>query len=116
VLPIADAYDLWPYLETFNEDYIAEYGGERATWESAIAYSGMMILARAMEAAQSVDDVAAIRAAYAESGITVLDGEKYPVGYQGFNDTTGALWMPATATIVENGVFVEQEPVEWWKE
>jgi branched-chain amino acid transport system substrate-binding protein len=116
VLPIEDAFDLWPALKTFNDDYVAEYGGERTTWESAIAYSGMMILARAMEEAQSVDDVAAIRAAYAKEGITVLDGEQYPVGYQGFNDTTGALWMPGTATMVEGGVFVEMEPIEWWKE
>lgn len=116
VLPIEDAYDLWPALERFNDDYVAKYGGERTTWESAIAYSGMMILARAMKEAQSVDDVEKIRVAFAVSGLTVLDGNEYPVGFQGFNDETGALWMPATATICENGVFVEQEPVEWWKE
>jgi branched-chain amino acid transport system substrate-binding protein len=116
VLPVEDAFDLWPYLKTFNEEYVAQYGGERTTWESAIAYCGMMILARAMEAAQSVDDVAAIRAAYADEGIAVLDGAEYPVGYQGFDDATGALWMPGTATMVEGGVFVEMEPIEWWKE
>ncbi len=115
VLPVADAYDLWPYLKTFNDDYVAAYGGKRTTWESAIAYSGMMILARAMEEAQSVDDVAAIRAAFNKAGIAELDPEKYPVGYQGINPETGALFMPGTATICENGVFVEQEPVEWWK-
>ncbi len=115
VLPVEDAYDLWPALEEFNDEYVAEYGGERTTWESAIAYSGMMILARAMEAAQSVDDVAAIRAAFAESGIAVLDGAEYPVGFEGFDDTTGALLMPGTATMVEGGVFVEMEPIEWWK-
>jgi len=116
VLPVEDAFDLWPALQKFNDDYVAEYGGERTTWESAIAYSGMMILAKAMEAAQSVDDVEAIRAAFDESGVAVLDGAEYPVGYEGINPETGALFMPATATIVENGVFVEQEPVEWWKE
>ncbi|MBN2026393.1 MAG: ABC transporter substrate-binding protein [Actinobacteria bacterium] len=116
VLPVEDAYDLWPALEEFNDAYVAEYGGERTTWESAIAYSGMMILAKAMEEAQSVDDVEAIREAFNASGIAVLSGDEYPVGYEGINPDTGALFMPATATIVENGVFVEQEPVEWWKE
>jgi branched-chain amino acid transport system substrate-binding protein len=115
VLPVEDAFDLWPALKTFNDDYVAEFGGERTTWESAIAYSGMMILARAMEAAQSVDDVAAIREGFNQSGIAVLDPEAYPVGYQGIDTTTGALWMPGTATIVQGGVFVEQEPIEWWK-
>ncbi|MDD3717252.1 MAG: ABC transporter substrate-binding protein [Actinomycetota bacterium] len=116
VLPVADAYDLWPFLETFNDDYVEKYGGERTTWESAIAYSGTMILARAMDEAQSVDDVEAIRAAFNVSGIAELDGAEYPVGYQGINPQTGALFMPATATICEDGVFLEQEPVEWWKE
>jgi len=114
VLPIEDAFDLWPALETFNEAYVAEYGGERTTWESAIAYSGMMILAKAMEEAQSVDDVAAIRGAFNVSGITVLSGDEYPVGYEGINPETGALFMPGTATIVENGAFVEMEPIQWW--
>jgi len=116
VLPIEDAYDLWPALDTFNSEYVEEYGGERTTWESAIAYSGMRILARAMEEAQSVDDVEAIREAFNVSGVAVLDGAEYPVGYEGINPETGALFMPATATICENGVFLEQEPVEWWKE
>ncbi|MEW6554614.1 MAG: ABC transporter substrate-binding protein [Actinomycetota bacterium] len=114
VLPVEDAFDLWPYLKTFNDDYVAEFGGERTTWESAIAYSGMMILARAMEAAESVDDVAAIREGFDQSGVAVLDPEQYPVGYQGIDTTTGALWMPGTATMVEGGVFVEMEPIEWW--
>jgi hypothetical protein len=84
------------------------------TWESAICYTGFMILANAMEAAQSVDDVAAIRAAFADPGVAVTPGEEYPVGFEGFNDDTGALWMPGTATMVEGGVFVEMEPIQWW--
>jgi branched-chain amino acid transport system substrate-binding protein len=114
VLPIEDAFDLWPALEDFNTKYVDEFGGERTTWESAIAYTGFMILARAMDAAQSVDDVAAIRAGFDESGVAVTSGDEYPVGYEGINPQTGALLMPGTATIVENGAFVELEPIQWW--
>jgi branched-chain amino acid transport system substrate-binding protein len=114
VLPIEDAFDLWPALKTFNQDYVDEFGGERTTWESAIAYTGMMILAKAMDAAQSVDDVAAIRAGFDEPGVAVTSGDEYPIGYEGIDAATGALWMPGTATMVEGGVFVEMEPIQWW--
>lgn len=116
VLPVEDAFDLWPYLEEFNTMYVDEYGGERTTWESAIAYTGTMILAKAMEAAQSVDDVEAIRAGFDESGVAVTSGDEYPVGFEGINPDTGALFMPGTATMVENGMFVEMEPIQWWLE
>lgn len=113
VLPVEDAFDTWPALKPFAERYEAEFG-DRLTWETAICYTGFRILVRAMEAAQSVDDVAAMRSGFAEPGVAVTSGEEYPVGFEGFNDETGALWMPGTATKVENGVFVEMETIQWW--
>ena len=59
-----------------------------------------------MEAAGSVTDIEAIRAAFAEDGVAVTSGDEFPMGFQGFDDATGALWMPATPAYVEGGQFV----------
>ena len=115
VLPVEDATDDWPYMTTFAQDYEDEYG-ERVTWENAISYTMFVILTRAMEAAGSVDDVAAIRAAYADEGVAVTSGDDFPVGFEGFDDSTGALFMPATSTMVVDGAFQGMDLIYWWED
>lgn len=115
VLPVELGTGLWPYMETFVDDYKEEFN-RTVTWEAAICYTGFNILVRAMEEAGTVDDPKAIRDAMAEDDIAVTSGEEFPVGYSGINDETGALLMPGTATVVKDGEFVEQEPIEWWKQ
>lgn len=115
VLPVEMGADNWPYMTEFAEMYRDEYG-KRVTWETAICYTGFHILSRAMEAAGTVDDPAAIRDAFGEDEVAFTSGEEFPVGFSGFNDETGALYMPATATIVENGEFTALEMIEWWEQ
>jgi len=115
VLPVEQGAENWPAMKDFAEKYKDEYG-ERVTWETAICYTGFHILVNAMKEAGSVDDVAAIRAGFAAGNAAVTSGEEFPVAYSGINDDTGALLMPGTATIVENGKFVGMEMVEWWKQ
>ena len=90
VLPVADAYDLWPALQTLADRYEKDYG-DMLTWESAICYTGFMILAKAMEAAQSVDDVAAIRAAFADRGRLRDLGRGIPRGLRGLQRRYGCI-------------------------
>lgn len=114
VLPVEDAVDDWPYMSTFAQDYEDEYG-ERVTWETAICYTSFHILAEALKEAGSVDDVEAIRAAFPKGNVSMTSGDKFPVEFDGILDT-GALCMPATATMVVDGKFLESELVRWWEE
>lgn len=115
VLPPAVAANIWPYITTFAKEYKAQYKGT-VTWETAICYTGFNILAKAMEAAGSVDDPKAIRAGFAKGTTSVTSGEEFPVAFSGINTDTGALLMPATPTQVKNGKFTQQQEIEWWKE
>jgi len=115
VLPVVDAENDWPYMTTFAKDYEDEYG-EMVTWENAISYTMFVILTRAMEAAGSVDDPAAIRAGYADGDVSVTSGDEFPVGFSGIDDTTGALLMPATATMVVDGAFQAMDLIYWWED
>ncbi|WP_287153397.1 ABC transporter substrate-binding protein [Candidatus Solincola tengchongensis] len=113
VLPVDQS--LWPATLQVMEKFEKEYN-RRFTWEAAICYTGFHILAKAMQEAGSVDDVAAIRAAFAKGNVSVTSGEELPVEFSGINDQTGALFMPGTSVIVEKGAFQAGEPVEWWKQ
>ena len=112
VLPIDQS--IWPgtieMLERFEKET-----GMRFTWEAAICYTGFHILVEAMKEAGSVDDVAAIRAAFAKGNVSKTSGEEFPVEFSGINDQTGALFMPGTTVEVKNGVFEPGELMEWWK-
>lgn len=114
VLPVELGVDNWPAMGPFAEDYMNEMG-ERVTWETAICYTGFYILTQAMEAAGSVDDIMAIRDGFGMKDASVTSGDEFPVAFSGFDDATGALWMPATATVVVNGEFVSGDLIEWWK-
>ena len=115
VLPVALGANTWPYMNTFIKDFQAQYGRD-ATWESAICYTAFYTLTKAMKNAGSVDDVVAIRAGFATNDAAVMSGDKFPVGYSGINNDTGALLMPGTTTQVKNGAFTQEEMIEWWKQ
>lgn len=110
VLPVDQS--IWPGTKKIAERFEKEYG-KRFTWEAAICYTGFHILAEAMKEAGSVDDVAAIRAAFAKGEVSITSGEEFPVEFSGINDQTGALIMPATSVVVEGGAFQPGEPIEW---
>jgi branched-chain amino acid transport system substrate-binding protein len=110
VLPVE--LSIWPYMQTFAPDFEAEFG-RKATWESAICYTAFHIMAEAMESAGTVTDVEAIRAAFPD--VSTTSGEEYPVEYSGINNETGALLMPGQVCIVQNGEFMPEPLIEWWK-
>src|SRR5450756_260414 len=114
VLPVELGSNIWPYMTTFAKDYKEQYK-RTVTWEAAICYTGFNILAKAMEAAGSVDDPKAIRAGFAKSQTSVTSGEEFPVAFSGINKDTGALLMPGTATQVKNGKFTQEQEIKWWK-
>ena len=112
VLPIDQSQ--WPATLEFDKRHKEKYG-KRATWEAAINYTGFHILVEAMKAAGSVDDVAAIRAAFAKGDVSKTSGEELPVEYEGINDQTGHLFMPGTPVYVKNGQFVPGDMIKWWQ-
>jgi hypothetical protein len=75
----------------------------------------MYILSQAIEAGGDPMDVTAIRSGFAESGVSVTSGDEFPVGFEGINDDTGALFMPATATMVVDGEFQQMDLIYWWE-
>jgi len=115
VLPVELGAENWPAMNAFAKKYQDEYG-DRVTWETAICYTGFHILVNAMKEAGSVDDVAAIRAAFAKGNAAVTSGEEFPVAFSGINNDTGALLMPGTAVVVKDGKFVGMDMIEWWKQ
>jgi branched-chain amino acid transport system substrate-binding protein len=116
VSPVAVQAANYPYIDEFMKRYADEYGGQLVTWETIICYTGFHIMVRAMEAAGSVTDVEAIRAAFADAGVAVTSGDEFPMGFEGFDNTTGALWMPATPAHVEGGEYVLGESMPWWEQ
>lgn len=112
VLPVDQS--VWPGTAKIMERFEKEYG-MRFTWEAAICYTGFHILVEAMKEAGSVDDVAAIRAAFAKGNVSVTSEEEFPVAFSGINDQTGALLMPGTTVEVKGGAFQPGELMEWWK-
>lgn len=112
VLPIDQS--VWPGTQEMLKRFEKETG-KPFTWEAAICYTGFHILVEAMKEAGSVNDVAAIRAAFAKGDVSKTSGEKFPVEFSGINDQTGALLMPGTTVEVKNGAFEPGELMEWWK-
>lgn len=113
VLPISGVVSQWPAMGTFIKDFEDEYDW-KATWEAAICYTSFHVLTEAMVNAGSVDDVRAIRKAFAESATT--DTSVLPVGVFGLDDTTGAMLIPATTTVVKDGNFIDHEFHYWWEQ
>jgi branched-chain amino acid transport system substrate-binding protein len=86
-----------------------------ATWESSLHYLMLHSLARAIEAAQSVDDVYKIRAAYPK-GLPMTLGD-YPAGFPmellGMSDD-GRWYMFTSIQPMSNGKLEQISQYAWW--
>jgi branched-chain amino acid transport system substrate-binding protein len=115
VSPVEAQVANYPYIEKFMKQYADEYGGQLVTWETIICYTGLHMLVKAMEAAGSVTVVKAIRDAFASPGVAVTSGSEFPMGFEGFDPVTGALWLPATPAYVKGGKYVLGDTINWWQ-
>lgn len=86
-----------------------------ATWEGSVHYLMLHSLARAIEAAQSVDDVYKIRAAYPKAlPMTLGDYPKgYPMELLGISDN-GRWLMFTSIQPITNGKLEEISQYAWW--
>lgn len=110
---VAPVQDPFPETPRFAERYKTKYG-EPVTWESAINYTGMFILKRAIEDANTIEDVAAIRKSLAKA--LPVSGEEFPVAIEGIEDK-GLMHMPSAITMVKNGQYLfSKDLIYWWKD
>lgn len=95
----------------FDKKYVGEHK-RMQTWEVALNYDAMHALARAMVAAGTVTDPAAIRAAFPKS--FPLGGDKFPVEY--FSVTPGGRMACAGSvqTIDKAGKYGPIQMCAWW--
>jgi branched-chain amino acid transport system substrate-binding protein len=110
VIPVVNSTA--PYMPTFMQQYKDQYN-KLVTWETAINYTMFNLLVDSMKIAGSVDDIAAIRAAFAKN--TTADPSNFPVEFGGFDNANGQMYMPTQYGIVLNGKFNAQEPYYWWR-
>ncbi len=101
------------YMPTFIQQYRDEYG-KRVTWETAISYVMFFTLVDSMKIAGSVDDIAAIRAAFNKN--SQISPDDYPVACDGIEADVGQLHIPTQFGIVLNGKFQAKEPILWWEQ
>jgi branched-chain amino acid transport system substrate-binding protein len=94
----------------FDEIYTKTYK-RMTTWECALNYTGMHALAKAIVAAQSVDDVYKIRAAFPKAFPLLAD--KYPNEAFGITDN-GRMQIMASVQTVTNGKWDKPELYVWW--
>ncbi len=113
VVGVARTLDIGPtdIMEPFHERYVEEYGGED-TSENVLNYAAMRMLAAAMEEAGTVEDPAAIKAAFSE--ILPMDPEINLVAYMGIRGTR--LLVPGTVQVIENGKYQMSMQNIWWPE
>ncbi|MFP4572465.1 MAG: ABC transporter substrate-binding protein, partial [Desulfobacterales bacterium] len=111
VLGVARTLDIAPrdIMEPFHERYVEEYGKED-TSENVLNYSAMQMVAAAMEEAGTVDDPAAIKAAFKD--ILPMDHEKMLVAYMGIRGTR--LLVPGTIQMIEDGEYQTSIQNIWW--
>jgi branched-chain amino acid transport system substrate-binding protein len=94
----------------FDEIYTKTYK-RMTTWECALNYTGMYALAKAIVAAQSVDDVYKIRAAFPKAFPLLSD--KFPNEAFGITDH-GRMHIMASVQTVTNGKSDKSELYAWW--
>ncbi|MEE9912298.1 MAG: ABC transporter substrate-binding protein [Deltaproteobacteria bacterium] len=102
MIGIANIADLpLPYSTGFSQRYRESYK-RAATWESALNYNTMKVIAKAMVAADSVNDPYAIRAAV--NKVLPNLGDKYHNELFGIEDN-GVMKCAGVIQTVENGKF-----------
>lgn len=95
----------------FDKKYVGEYK-RMQTWEVTLNYDAMHALARAMVAAGTVKDPAAIRAAFPKA--FPLSGDKFPAEYFGIT-SGGRMWCPGSVqTIDQAGKYGPIQMCAWW--
>lgn len=81
------------------------------TWESALNYASMHALAKAMAAAGTVEDAAAIRAAFPKA--FPLSGDKFPNEFYGISDR-GRMQLMASIQTIKDGKYTRPVSYVWW--
>lgn len=110
VTPVQEPF---PATPKFAKRYRDEFG-ELVTWETAINYTGMFVLKKAMEDADTIDDLAAIRDSFKKA--LPVSGEEFPVAIDGI-EGKGLMHMPTAITMVQNGEYIyAKDLIYWWKE
>jgi branched-chain amino acid transport system substrate-binding protein len=101
-----------PGLSTpaFDKKYKANYR-RLTTWEVASVYDSMIYLAKAIQAANTVDDVYAIRAAFPKA--FPLTSDKSNNEYHGIS-STGRVYNMIGVQEIRSGKFLKSEMYVWW--
>lgn len=95
----------------FEKKYVSQYK-RMLTWEVALNYSAMQILARAMTAAGTVADPVAIVAAMPEA--LPLTGDTFPIECYGITPG-GRLEIPGAVQFLgEGGKYSPMRQIVWW--
>lgn len=111
VMGVARVMDIGPkpLMKAFVDRYKKDYG-RVATSENVLNYSAMRMLAGAMEAAGTVEDIQAVKAAF--SKILPMPAEKNLIAYVGIQDTR--MVVPGTIQAIENGKYTQPVQTIWW--
>jgi branched-chain amino acid transport system substrate-binding protein len=99
-----------PAAQSFDKKYTATYK-RMNTWEAALHYTAMYALAKAMEAAGTVSDVYAIRAAFPKA--FPLLGDKFPTEMFGISEA-GRIHLAASVQTVKDGKYDKNDMYVWW--
>jgi branched-chain amino acid transport system substrate-binding protein len=100
-----------PGTPGFDKKYVSTYK-RMLTWEAAMNYDAMHALARAMVAAGTVSDPAAIRAAFSKA--FPLTGEKFPIECFGVTPGGWMEFLAAVQTIDNRGEYSPVRLCGWW--
>jgi branched-chain amino acid transport system substrate-binding protein len=110
VIGIARVLDVpSPVIKDFDKRYTAAFGVHN-TFEAMLNYSSLHIVAAAMEAAGTVDDPKAIKAAFAK--VLPQDANKVPTAYLGALKTK--LLIGGTVGVIEDGAYKKAYQYVWW--
>jgi branched-chain amino acid transport system substrate-binding protein len=109
-LPTLDS-SLSALVPAFDKKYRAIYK-RPAAWESIVHYGSIFYLAAAIQAANTIDDVYAIRDALPR--VFPLTGERFPFEVYGIS-STGRIYTAYSVQTVQNGKFTPASEVYvWW--
>ena len=99
-----------PVVPAFDKKYKANYR-RLTTWEIASNYDSMFYLAKAIQAANTVDDVYAIRAAFPKAFPLLAD--KFCNEYHGIS-SAGRVHIMVGVQEIRNGKFLKSDLYVWW--
>jgi branched-chain amino acid transport system substrate-binding protein len=99
-----------PAAPVFDKKYKANYR-RITTPEAAAHYDSMFYLAKAIQAANTVDDVYAIRAAFPKAFPQL--GDKFPVEDHGIS-SSGRVYLMVGVQSIRNGKFTQPDFYVWW--